>query len=350
MNYWLVKSKFGIDRTELFIQNDFWKNFDNKHFDIVNRVKEGDILLLGDDSLITHYAICIENENDGVHISVDEWVRFQQPINFATKKVYSKIIVKINDNELIDKIQLAIKKQKDIDSIILKSIKLKNFTLFRNHKLEFSSGINVIIGENGTGKTQLIKLLYVLIESNNEMIKHQELSKEPFLMSYKIKEKLKSTLRPEQIENLISRGEEESNIYFNLEKYWIDFHLLSSETHVSTVGATKKYFYKKAIFLPAKEILSFYTGFRSIYNQTSFDITFDDLANNLGRIVPQNSYYEKFEEKILKDLEEILGGKIILEQDRFYLLEEDGNKREITLVAEGARKLGTIFHLFYRKR
>ncbi|WP_310604165.1 AAA family ATPase [Anaerosporobacter sp.] len=39
-------------------------------------------------------------------------------------------------------------------------IKIKNFTVFKDTEINFSKDINVIIGENGTGKTHLLKLLY----------------------------------------------------------------------------------------------------------------------------------------------------------------------------------------------
>lgn len=41
-----------------------------------------------------------------------------------------------------------------------KSLTLENFTVFSNATLEFVPGINVLIGENGTGKTHVLKSLY----------------------------------------------------------------------------------------------------------------------------------------------------------------------------------------------
>src|SRR5690349_18691893 len=41
-----------------------------------------------------------------------------------------------------------------------KSLRLVNFTAFADAQLEFTPGINVIIGENGTGKTHLMKAMY----------------------------------------------------------------------------------------------------------------------------------------------------------------------------------------------
>jgi predicted ATP-dependent endonuclease of OLD family len=46
---------------------------------------------------------------------------------------------------------------------MLKSLTIKNFTVFTNSKIEFSPGINVIIGDNSTGKSHLLKLAYSMI-------------------------------------------------------------------------------------------------------------------------------------------------------------------------------------------
>ena len=44
--------------------------------------------------------------------------------------------------------------------MIIKRIKLENYTVFEDHQIEFDPGINIFIGENGTGKTHLFKVLY----------------------------------------------------------------------------------------------------------------------------------------------------------------------------------------------
>ena len=43
---------------------------------------------------------------------------------------------------------------------VLESIEVRNFTVFREARLEFARGLNVIVGENATGKTHLLKLPY----------------------------------------------------------------------------------------------------------------------------------------------------------------------------------------------
>ena len=42
----------------------------------------------------------------------------------------------------------------------IKRLQLKDFMLFQNLDIPFSPHVNIISGENSTGKTALIKLLY----------------------------------------------------------------------------------------------------------------------------------------------------------------------------------------------
>lgn len=39
-------------------------------------------------------------------------------------------------------------------------VKFENFTAFKKLEVEFSPGINALIGANGTGKTHLMKACY----------------------------------------------------------------------------------------------------------------------------------------------------------------------------------------------
>ncbi|MBN2134889.1 MAG: DNA replication and repair protein RecF [Acidobacteria bacterium] len=49
----------------------------------------------------------------------------------------------------------------------LQSIELNNFRVFRNLKLDFAEGINLITGRNGQGKTSLLEAVYLLSSSKS---------------------------------------------------------------------------------------------------------------------------------------------------------------------------------------
>ena len=54
---------------------------------------------------------------------------------------------------------------------MLKQLKIENFTVFTEADFEFSPGLNVIVGENGTGKSHVLKLAYSVIAENNAQVK-----------------------------------------------------------------------------------------------------------------------------------------------------------------------------------
>ena len=54
----------------------------------------------------------------------------------------------------------------------IKSVNIKNFTVFDDFELDLSSGINIIIGKNGTGKTHLLKGIYTVCDRLNYEAKY----------------------------------------------------------------------------------------------------------------------------------------------------------------------------------
>ena len=102
--------------------------------------------------------------------------------------------------------------------------------------------------------------------------------------------------------------------------------------------------YGRAIYLPSKEMLSFFEGFIALYqtHALAFDETFYDLAINLS--LPALKERPELVTKLLADLSAAVGGEVILKGGRFYIASA-GKNREVTLLAEGLRKLATVMQL-----
>ena len=74
--------------------------------------------------------------------------------------------------------------------------KIKNFRNFKSKEIEFNDGVNVIIGHNNAGKTNLIKALSLVINTDsykrldiddfNKTIELNELQAEPPTISVSI--------------------------------------------------------------------------------------------------------------------------------------------------------------------
>lgn len=75
-----------------------------------------------------------------------------QEYNEFLEKIHSKQLAKYSKE--IDKIKDILKVPESL--ITIKSIRLKNFKAYSNVKIDFQKGINIIYGENGSGKTSIL--------------------------------------------------------------------------------------------------------------------------------------------------------------------------------------------------
>ena len=89
---------------------------------------------------------------------------------------------------------------------MLKSLDIKNLTVFAEASLEFSPQLNVIVGENAVGKTHLLKIPYaVLAASAEEGRKPNAGPPTKASLQAKLSDKLVGVLRPESVGRLARR-------------------------------------------------------------------------------------------------------------------------------------------------
>lgn len=235
---------------------------------------------------------------------------------------------------------------------MLRSLKLEHFTVFDDAHLEFSRGLNVVIGENGTGKSQLLKLAYALSAVSADAAKSTRQGKDELQRS--IADKLVNTCRPDSLGRLVSRqrGRGRADVAVEFIEPGAGFAFsfsTNSKSEVKLEGEVPRSFLElPPIFIPTREMLSLFPGFASLYRnrETQFDDTYYDLALAL-EAPPLRGKRPKGTAELLGVLETAMGGNIALENGRFYLsLEGEGRGRfEMPLVAEGVRKLAMLTYL-----
>lgn len=219
--------------------------------------------------------------------------------------------------------------------------------------MEFSPGLNVFVGTNGSGKSHILKLLYASMRAvTRGQRKNQTDTPTKTALDSLIAERLKGIFVPDSLGRLTHRGQgnrrAEVSVQFKHAKNTpLLRYTFSTQANIAVHTDTypDTWETETSVFLPTRELLSLYPGFTSTYTsvQIPFEETWYDLALALGKPLPRGAHDSKTRD-LLQPLEDALNGKVILENGRFYIRTKSG-KMEAHLLAEGLRKIGTLAQL-----
>lgn len=236
---------------------------------------------------------------------------------------------------------------------MLKQANLRNLTVFPQADLTFSSGLNVIVGENGSGKSHLLKSIYALIATSaQEGLNPLSEAPTKTLLQKAFAEKLINVMRPESLGRLARRkqGRERCEIDLVFADSGLNTQVsfaTNSKSDVQIDSLPEKWQDKAPVFLPTREVLSSYHWMNNLYRTAHVDIEENliDLCDLLGAPAVKGPREKKVAE-LVQPLEEAMGGKVVLDQNgRFYLQIPGKGKMEMPLVAEGLRKLAMVARL-----
>ncbi len=234
---------------------------------------------------------------------------------------------------------------------MLERLVLTNFTAFAEADLRFCDGLNVLIGENGVGKTHLLKLPYAVMASIAENGRSGNGRPTKALLERRIADKLVHVLRPETLGRLARRqqGRQSCEVELHLASdARVSFNFATQSKSKVGMGAIPARWLPHApVFLPTRELLSIYPGFSALYDtrHVEFDEEWRDTCQRLGSPTLRGPRAEPARE-LLEVLERLMGGRLQLDRGngRFYLRSQIGTL-EMPLVAEGVRKLGMLARL-----
>ena len=214
-------------------------------------------------------------------------------------------------------------------------IKLENFTAFKDLEVEFSPGINALIGENGTGKTHLMKACYATCDFGND----------DRSLAYKMVGVFLPSGRASG--RLVRQGKEAMGgvVEVHLDDWYVRCSLTGHDTRYAVTPTDRQRPATKGVYIPAKDVLANAPGFRSLYElrEIHFEEGYYDIlqrADLPGLRVPINDAHKR----MLDSLENVIGGKVTVSGEEFFLSNEQGDI-EFTLLAEGWRKLGLLWLL-----
>ncbi len=226
---------------------------------------------------------------------------------------------------------------------MLKSLTIKNFTVFAEARIEFSPGLNVIIGDNATGKSHLLKLGYSILHTLAKPGKQS------------LADKLYAVFKPKSLGHLNRNGSGRQRTQIralmdlpNNRTESVAFSFAkNSRTEVKLEQTINPIRFKKVpVFIPSREVLTLHPEITALYEERfmTIDETHYDLCQALN--LPLLRKLPPKLNEIIQPLENELGGKVRMDKmGHFYLDMPKRGKVEMALVSEGFRKIALLVYL-----
>ena len=238
----------------------------------------------------------------------------------------------------------------EVYSLKVKTLTLSNFMLFENAEINWSKNINVICGENSTGKTTLLKVMYSVLKPLGKGYKEattKEIEEKMFV------DKLQGVFRPDgmKIGRLVSRKQGSNRTDFSVildrkQQISVGFgnrqenHADIRMDQIKTVGDFD------VVYIPTKEMISTTEHFASLYEEyhIDFEEMYYDLAKLLDRPLTKGANTNE-QNEVLKSFEKIMKGQIVRKDKKFFLKIKGEGEFEMGLLSDGYRKLSMIVYM-----
>jgi hypothetical protein len=251
-----------------------------------------------------------------------------------------------------------------------KSLVLEKFTAFDRAEFNFVPGVNAIIGENGTGKTHLLKALY-----GAQLLWVKNGGQERLGSVFQLEDSLAPLVRTGGRKSEIAR----MSGVFGEDSWEFEIHRVGSSPDGegdgdgtgwgfgSGDGAGNRFgagdesgdhpygaFFtpglrptnkvQTPVFIPAVDMMGHTKGFLSTYDnyRIDFDLTHREIVSLL--LSPEKRDLDAASVNLVSTLSECLGGRIELRGERFYLVTKQ-SRLPMPSVAEGLRKIATLIRL-----
>lgn len=234
---------------------------------------------------------------------------------------------------------------------MISRIRLQNLAIFEDLEWNGLGSINIVIGENDTGKSHLLKLLYAVSRSLQEYSKRQT-SDSPRWATV-LAEKLKWTFQPPDfaLGQLVRKGESKMRVDCCVHDEPVFFAFGDSTTkQINDTSATPNMpASTNTLFFPPKEVMTVRKAIITLREQLQindgFGDTYYDLAKALGHSMSRGRYQDNLS-NVLEQLEDLFDGHIEEEDDEFVFKKGQGPKKfSMSQTAEGVKKIGVLTQL-----
>jgi predicted ATP-dependent endonuclease of OLD family len=221
----------------------------------------------------------------------------------------------------------------------ISKISFEYFTAFKKLDIHCSEGVNIFIGENGTGKTHIFKAAYSACDISK--------SGETFA------KKLVNVFMPSgnQISRLVYRQKGRLKAALEItragRKLQFSFSNSAKSLDTAAVKGLEQWMANpvESVYLPVKEMLVNAPGFRSLYNarELHFEEIYADLVDR-AYLPPRRGPADSNRKRLMRVLEKVIKGRVITKDEEFFHSSKQGNL-EFSLLAEGIRKLALLWIL-----
>lgn len=231
---------------------------------------------------------------------------------------------------------------------MIDNIKLERFTAFESLDMAFSPRLNVIIGENGCGKTHLLKLVYAACDISVSQKNFAEKLNRVFLPSDEqigrlVKRRSGSSTGTVEVQRTVMVADKPRSLSLRLS---MSNH--TREPAKATLSGSYKQWQEHpltSVYIPVKDMMANAPGFRSLYSlrHIHFEEVYADIIDRafLGTLKGPT---DKDRKRLLDILQQSMAGKVVTRNEEFFLKSPQG-ELEFTLLAEGIRKLGLLWVL-----
>ena len=221
----------------------------------------------------------------------------------------------------------------------LTEVKMINFTAFEHLEVEFSLGINVLVGGNSTGKTHLMKVCYAACD----------VSKTGDLFTDKLSRVFLPSGR--DLRRLVKRqkGINRARVEVSQENGTLRVSFSNNARAAISVSTGGVSDWEQApiesVYIPVKEVLSNGPGFLSLYaaRDIHFDETYADILHRAYFPWPR-APIDSLRRRLLSNLQKVIVGRVSIRNDEFFLAGKH-SRLEFSLLAAGIRKLALLWLL-----
>ena len=238
---------------------------------------------------------------------------------------------------------------------MIRKLEVEGVTVFpQGVSFEFVSGMNVIVGGNDSGKSHLMKLCYALGRWGEKSPRHD--FPELWAEERRLHRLLTRVFGAPEIGALVSRGGagaagvvREARVHASLQgdkapigSAEVELRFAAGEQQLRITRMPQRFLQENALFIPPREALSFFPFYTQVGKR--YPDMPDALSWDLCHALEDGGEAPPSEElrPVQGYIERMLHGRLVRQNARFVLQRGKEAPLELSLVAEGFKRLGTV--------